>query len=326
MPLAPHVEQDGFDLSDYPEATIEVSTYDGILYGIPTRTHVYLLFYRQDVLDELGLEVPQTWEELRETARIIDEETDMNGITLHFVKTGNDQPLNTWINFIRANGSDWFDEDWKPIFNNEAGVEATEYYLSLLEYAPPGAETFNEADARNVFAQGNAGLAPLWSWSYEVFQNPEMSVPEVIENTRFAAIPGPSGPAQSFGMTWPVGVSAFSKNQDAAWEWVKWITSDGMEKQVITDKSDPASSTIVAARFNSLTDPEANEVNNGINQAMADALKDAHRRPIIPEWPEVIDIMSTALSEMTAGAPVQETLDQAATDVEDLMQRSGYYK
>ena len=168
-------------------------------------------------------------------------------------------------------------------------------------------------------------MAMLWSWSYELMINPEKATSDVVVHTKFGPIPGPDGPAESFGMTWPAGVSASSQNPEAAWEWVKWITSTEVELQAISDKSDPKTSTVVASRFSSLTDPAANQANNGLNQAMADAFQSANHRPIIPEWPEVIDIMGTAMTELAAGADVQATLDQAAADVEAVLDREGYY-
>lgn len=42
------------DLSDYPGATADLATWDDQTYGIPARSHVMMLHYRQDVFDSLG--------------------------------------------------------------------------------------------------------------------------------------------------------------------------------------------------------------------------------------------------------------------------------
>ncbi|MCP4357122.1 MAG: extracellular solute-binding protein, partial [Chloroflexi bacterium] len=70
VPLNPLLEKDDaahLDLSDFPDAYVEASKgLDGAVYGIPLRGHPFMFFYRQDIFDELGLEVPTTWEELEQ--------------------------------------------------------------------------------------------------------------------------------------------------------------------------------------------------------------------------------------------------------------------
>jgi trehalose/maltose transport system substrate-binding protein len=54
-------------------AIIENNTVDERLCGIPWFTDAGLLYYRTDLLEKYGLEVPKTWVELEEAARIIQE-------------------------------------------------------------------------------------------------------------------------------------------------------------------------------------------------------------------------------------------------------------
>jgi multiple sugar transport system substrate-binding protein len=92
------------------------------------------------------------------------------------------------------------------------------------------------------------------------------------------------------------------------------------------NKSDPATSDIVAVHISVLTDPEVNAVNGGIHLAAYESLKVSKTLPFIPEWNEVAAVLETAIQKMATGSPVKETLDAAAEEVYAIMERAGYYK
>lgn len=324
-PIGPYVEAANLDLSDYFDASINAATYDGTLYGLPTRAHVFMFFYRQDVLDRLGLEVPTTWEELEAAAAAIDAEGEMSGLTTNLGAQGGDQSLMFWHHLLRGNGSDFLDENFRPIFNQPAGVEATQFLMDLTEYMPDGVASYIEGDMRTSFAQGEAAMAIAWSWSQEIFANAERALPEVVENVGFtSAIPGATGPVQNISMAWPIGISAGSNQKDAAWEWIKWMTNPDLELNSISDKSDPATSTVVAARKSSLFSDEANAANNGFSEAMGEAFASSGNKFLFPDWPEVNVVLQATLTELASGADVQSTLDDAAAEINEILDRLGY--
>ena len=50
-----------YNFDDIPDYLWDAYTYDGHIYGIPSHQWAALLFARDDVLDEAGLEVPRLW-------------------------------------------------------------------------------------------------------------------------------------------------------------------------------------------------------------------------------------------------------------------------
>jgi len=48
--------------------------------------------------------------------------------------------------------------------------------------------------------------------------------------------------------------------------------------------------------------------------------------PLIPEWAEVASILETAINDIALGADIQSSLDEAAAEVEAVMERANYYK
>ena len=106
------------------------------------------------------------------------------------------QNLFLWLSHLWGNGGDIFDENYRPIFNNEAGVEATEAYVGLLledKLTQPSSVTFFEQDANLEAVQGRAAMFVGWSWMYDQFTNPEVAAPE--SRVTSATPPRPPGRA-----------------------------------------------------------------------------------------------------------------------------------
>lgn len=300
------------DLSGYPPATVDLATINDTVYGIPARSHVMMLYYRDDVLDQLGLAVPETYDELLETARSISSsDLGIEGFTLNWAKQASISPI-PWIQLVHASGARIFSEEGEPTFDTPEVLAATEVYHDLADYAPNGAVAYNEGDNRNAFAQGDAAMTLAWSWSYEVFADPETAAPEVVGSIGYSSvIPGQEEGGAPIAMTWPIGISESSENKGAAAEWIKWLTNPDLDREIIVNKDVPGQATVVANRLSSLRSQAANEANSGFSAAMADAYEAAGHQPIYENFPEVSEIIEVALSEIMGGADIEQTLHQA---------------
>lgn len=328
VPLDDRIAQDGIDLADYPPAYLAAGKGDdGAVYGLPLRGHAQVLFYRKDVFEQLGLEPPATWEELEAAATTIREQTELNPIPMYY-KVGAGQNLFIWLNMLWGSGGDIFDAEMRPIFNNEVGVQATQQYADYVKnnLTDPSALTFDEGGATEEMTKGRAAMFVGWSWIYENFTNPEIAAPEVLGNVGVVPAPSNGGEPVSYGYIWPMGIMQSSQNQDAAWEYLKWLSNRDVEKAVVTDKSSPATSNIVAVHLSNLADPEVNATSDGLHSVMGTMLETARTQPLLAEWPEVQTVLETALNEIAGGAEVKATLDKAQADVDAIMKRGGYYQ
>jgi multiple sugar transport system substrate-binding protein len=337
LPLEGHIEEDGWDLENYPNAYLEAGKgyRDGVRYGIPLRGHPFMMFYREDIFEELGLEPPTTWAELEEASEAILAAglTDAEGspiypISMYYGIWGG-QNIFVWESMLWSNGGDLFDENYEPIFNNAEGVEATQRYIDFLNkgYTSPSTVAFNEQEANAEYNQGRAAMFTGWWWMYSRGTDCESNPAEVCENAGFAKVPGWEGKGtSSYGHIWQTGINKFSRNQDAAWEYMKFFLNEDIEKEIVLADEDPALDTNVAVRLSVLADEEVNEAHGGLQAVGAEVLEDARSQELLPEWPEILAILEVAINDMAAnGADVQTTLDQAAEDVRAVMERGGYY-
>lgn len=331
VPLDAKIKEAGINMDDFAPAYVQASkSNDGkSIVGIPLRGHAQTLFYRKDVFDKLGLKPPTTWQEVDAVSKVIKEKMPtISPITMYYgINAG--QNVFLWLNHLWGNGGDVFDQGMHPIFNNAAGVEATTQYLSYLKdgYTTPNSVGFTEGDAGTQFGQGKSAMMVTWSWYYSTFTNKTSAVPDVYNNLGFVPAPSWEGKAPiTYAQIWPVGISKYSKNQDAAWEYLKWLTNPRTDKEVALDKSDPKFNNVVVVHNSVLADPAVNATTNGLQNVMASVLKTARTEPLIPEWPQVEATLQVAINNMAGGKPIQATLDQAAKDVDAIMKKSGYYK
>jgi multiple sugar transport system substrate-binding protein len=329
LPLNDFLDEAGFDLADYPPAYLGASSIgtDNV-YGLPLRGHPQMLMYRADVFEELGLEVPTTWQEVSAAAAVIAAETDLEPISMYY-GLNVDQNLFNWYSHLWGAGADIIDENFEPAFNTPEGIAATEQYISYLRdgYTSPSSVAFNEQEANQEIVQGRSAMFVGWWWMASRLTTSD--VPEVAENAAFAPAPGwEGGDITSYGYIWPTGVLAQSDDQEAALEYMKWLAHPITERRVVLDAEDPALDTNVAVRLSVLADEEVNEVHNGLQGVASDILEDARTLPLIPEYTDMIPILAEAINELAVdeNADIQEVLDLAAEDIRDILEDAGYYE
>ena len=328
-PLNDFIAEAGIDWSDYSPAYQGASSGNSeTIYGLPFRGHPQMLFYRADVFESLGLDVPQTWQEVSAAGEaIVASGMDISPIAMYY-GLNVDQNLFNWYSHLWGAGTDIFDADWNPVFNNEAGVQATEQYISYLRdgYTAESAVAWNEQEANQELVQGRTAMFVGWWWMASRMTNSEL--PEVADNAGFAPAPGwEGGSIASYGYLWPVGVLDQSDSRDAALEYMKWLTHPITERRVVLDAEDPALDTNVAVRLSVLADEEVNAAHNGLQGVASAILSSARTIPLIPEYTEIIPILAESINEIAINpnADIQAVLDIAAEDVSFVMQAAGYY-
>ncbi len=332
VPLNDKLKEAGISTDDFAPAHITAaSSSDGkSILGIPFRGHAQMLFYRKDIFQKLGLQPPTTWEEVDAVSKVIKEKNPATSPISAYYGVNAGQNVFIFLNHLWGNGGDVFDKGMHPIFNSPEAVSATESYINLIKngYSSANSVTFTEGDAGTQFSSGKSAMFVAWSWYYGNYTNPKTVAPEVLGNVGFVPAPATTGKAPiSYSQIWPVGISKYSKNQDAAWEYLKWLTNAKTEKAVVLDKSKPEFDNVVAVHYSVLNDPEVNKVHQNLQSTMVSVLKTARTEPLIPEWPQVESVLEIAINKMAGGKiGVKEGLDQAVKDVDAIMKKGGYYK
>lgn len=324
MPLNPLLAEKKIDMEGrYPFAHLRASRDGGgngkNILGFPIRGHVQLMFYRKDIFDKLGLKTPETWDQMVDAGKVIQSKTDMSGVAMYYGKTGG-QNLMIWFNYLWGTGGELLDAKNQPIFNSPSGIAATQAYMDVLlkhKAASPASASFNETDAVNSVAQGKSAMVPVWWWRYASLVDPKTSTlkPEQIAFAPLPSMPGKE--ATTYTNTWFYGINKNSKKKEAAMEFLTWLSNPAIERSVLLDKS---LNEVVAMQTKNLLDADVNLRYNGMHLFAAQALKGAKGTPLFAQWPQVSDILESAISELATGkTQVKPALDDAAARVRKVM-------
>jgi multiple sugar transport system substrate-binding protein len=318
------MERDGISMDRYPSAFARSAQYEGETLGFPLRAHPQLMFYRKDLIPE----PPKSWEDVvRIGNELKGSNPEISPLALYYNNDGNRQNLFIWINFLWAAGGDIFNDDWTAAWASDEGIKATEDYIALHtthKVTNPNSLAFVEQDARQSFMQGNSAMIPVWWWAYSGFHNPESST-LTKDQIGFVGMPSYEGTTKTYAISMPFSISEYSENQDAAWEFLKWLSNPEMDKANATEREVGGKAIVnnVVTHVSSLQDAEVNAANDGIQSAAWDSLKESDIMPQIPEWTEVGDILSAAIAEAAAGGDVRELMTAAAERSNKVLKRAG---
>ena len=225
------------DLTQFPDyeevvkpfyaSILEPLTYDNGtkvgVYGMPETQNFNLLFYRTDIMEELGLEIPQTWEDL------IAELPTIQGNSLTVAVPYPDIALadiSVLDSMIFQNGGSIYDSGAKrTLIDSEEGVAAFKQYTSLYnDYGLPTVYDF--------VSRFRSGEMPLGVASYATYNTLMVSAPEIRGLWDFTLLPGTlkengtiDRTAQTDGFCCMIVATDNEHVKQNAWEFIKWWVS-----------------------------------------------------------------------------------------------------
>jgi trehalose/maltose transport system substrate-binding protein len=227
---------------------------------MPWFTDAGLLYYRKDLLEKYGRKVPETWQDLTETAKLVQdgERKAGNERMTGFVFQGRAYEGLTcnaleWLDSFRAGAI--IDENGKVTVNNPKAVEALTLAKSWVNtISPQGVLNYSEEESRGVFQSGNAVFMRNWPYAWPLANAADSPVKGKVA---IAALPKGGADGKPTGALggWQLAVSKYSKNPDVAIDLVKYLTSkDEQKRRALTGSYNPT----IASLYD---DPEIIEKN-----------------------------------------------------------------
>lgn len=313
-----------FDIDDIADAYIQnggvvggkkgyMPGVSGALYGLPFGAETSILAYRKDIFEEKGIEVPTTYDELTSVMTTL-HEAGVPALTSRG-KTGH-QVTAAWLFHLAPLGGKVFDDEWNPVINSPESVKAAEFLRHTVKTGPKGIETFGFGEASAAFLQGDAAMHLDTLKIAAMSRNPKLS--KIDGKVGYALHPvGTRCGSETGGFA--LGIPANSKNKEAAFMLIQYLTSKAGDQRMVELGGDPIRISTLKNNADKFDD----------YSVVAEQLPcaDPDWRPLIPEWNELnIDVLGQALTKViTTDDPIQPIMDEANEKARAIMEREGYY-
>lgn len=199
VPLDDVIDELGRD--DFRPAYLNAVAKDGQVWGIPDWALHQSVWYRTDLFEEAGLDVPRTWDELMSAATTLNRDTDNDGNIDFYgmavpMSRGSGVAAQTYFQFLYSAGGSVFDpETGEYAFgrDRDIAIAALNFMIDLHKAAsPPASIEWGHGDFRTSYVEGKVAMTNEWGAVVlmAVEQNPEM-----LENMGVFPFPGPTGKA-----------------------------------------------------------------------------------------------------------------------------------
>lgn len=299
-----------FNLGDIADSVIKAFTYQGHIWVIPADINVMLLFYRSDVLKAAGKEVPKTIAEYQALAKAL--HSPARAGTIDCLKPV-DANMNESHWYINALGQGWFDDKWKPIFNQAPGVAAITALKETTKYAQRGFATAANDECSIALQQDAAAMGLQWATRAGSMDDPKQS--RIVGKMEWAPPPQGGGRFSADGYT----ISAFSRQDpDLLFRIIATATNEAAQRE--------GAKLTVPPRKSVLNDP-ALQRDIRFYPAAAATVATAKPFPPLPEFYAVGEFISRRIVQAVTGEmEVKAALDAAAGETEAFLKSRGYYQ
>ena len=309
-------DADEIKLKDiYPVLLESLGGYKGKQVAFPFAGYANVLAYRTDLFKAAGLKAPQTMEEMvADAIKLTDPAKKQYG----FVANGQKGPAvaQDWMQYNAELGGSILGKDGKPALNSPANIKSLTVYKELFDKAaPPGAADYDWGGREEAFRQGLAAQMQTWSVGAANYGNPDQS--KVVGKFAITVSPPGKGLPKKYGVGgWGMAINADidPNRKEAAWLWIKWLTSPAIHKELnlkgagsylrISETHDAD----LKAKFPFVT---------VIDEVFANG--DGEYRPRIPQYPQIQDLLGTAVNAVLIGnTDPKKALDDAQAQAQKL--------
>jgi multiple sugar transport system substrate-binding protein len=293
--LNPIIEADGYDLSQYYQSTLDMFQNNGGQYGLPASYSNVVLYYNKNLFDAAGLPYPDDtmdWATFMAYNKQLTQDTNGDG-TIDIFGTSR----LWWPYYMLLTGATPFNADaTQCTLTDQAAIDGFQAMvdLTLTDKVAPSANDLAAQDDWHMFQAGRIAMYPIGPWSITEFN-------EVIKDFDWDATTLPAGPTGKkvtflFGNAYSVLSS--SKQQEAAFEFMKFVTGPEGD-QIRQDSGFEIAPIKAVAEGSFLKAMEGKKPTNAA--AFLDSAAFAESVPTHARWSEIADAISAQLDSALLG-------------------------
>ncbi|TYL51466.1 extracellular solute-binding protein [Nocardioides sp. BGMRC 2183] len=288
---------------------VEAATVDGKTYAVPYYAGSTYVFYRKDLLDKAGLEVPTTMDEFVDAAITLKQQSGKDDFSGYWL------PGQDWRDgaaFLWDAGGDFAVEDgdtWTASLSTPESQEGLAVVQKLFTEASGAPADANESDPVTPFCANQIGMMSRPGWVYGMLTDKESGCPELAKQIGVFALPGSDGePAPVLLGGSDIAVPAKSPNQDLAREAVALMLSDDYQGILAEAGLTPAKESLASL----LGDDE-------FAQATIAAASNAKLTPAAANWATVegTRVLEDLFSQIAQGGDIADLAADADARIDE---------
>ena len=310
-----------------PETAKDVMSVDGQLYALPHTIIGGMLFYRDDLFQQHGINPPQT------SAEVLSAAKELKGAEPSISPfTGRGAPtfasLGTWLGWTWGYGAALYDDNMCPQATDPKFVQGISDLMTLMQdYGPEDAASLTFTQAGEKFSGGNAAMMFDTTGFGGIFEDPELS--QVAGKVGYSLPEGPAGNPMQWTYLEGLGISAYSDNKELAWLFLQWRMSDETTRKEALElgRFDVPNLNVLesdayakAAEEKGLTD-----YTQKLPQSWENITLD--HWPFVPEFSKIGDtFMQQVSSAIAGGQSAEEAMQAVQPKLEAISKDAGYCK
>lgn len=200
----------------FSESALVPFTYDGAVYALPDTQTFLMMFYRMDILKEIGLSIPRTWDEVKVAMTVLSRNQ------MDFGMMPGEQ---VFAMLLYQMGGSYYNEDGtRSALDSDISINAFKQYCEFYTDYKIDKETSVEERFRT-------GECPLVIADYTFYNNLQVSAPDIKGLWGFTVVPGIMQEDGTINhTTGSIGLAdmimADTKHPEESWEFLKWWTSE----------------------------------------------------------------------------------------------------
>lgn len=286
-----------FDTDKYFQSALSTGKYGNAQYALPYETVPTLMFVNQTLLTKEGIEIPDTdwdWEEMYDICRRVTKDLDGDDTLDQFGICNYD-----WLDAVYSNGGEIFQANGKICYLAEDSVVEAVKYIRQLNELYQGQKV-----VQDDFNGGNVAFMPLTFAEYRTYKTYPYKIKRYA-NFKWDCITMPAGKAGgnvSQVDTLLMGISANTRKEELAWEFLKLLTYDEEIQTQIFSHSQGASvlrAVTRSAEMESIVQAEMEEGETVISgKLLGKVIEEGYTAPQFKKYEQALALSDSEIGEI----------------------------
>jgi multiple sugar transport system substrate-binding protein len=308
------------ELSEFSPSDLEGGKFQNQLYRIPFHSDVGLLYYRQDILEQLGYNPPKTFQDLLQISQNLKQEKLTFGNYIYIWQGWKYEGLVAmFLEVLQGYGGFWIEHGEVGLDRPEA-LQAIKFLRSTIErgISPEIAMFSSDKEYSDAFTKGEAIF--LRSWPY-VWTEANAKNSPIAGKIGFTAMVASNGKSVACRGGWGFGIARATQHPKQAWRAIQFLTSEDAQRKFLLEKG------YLPSRISLLKNPKIqNDERYKPFIKMVDIVEQSISRPSIPEYRKASDILQNHLMEalnLNRKKTPEEVMKAAAAETRKLLKNQG---